>query len=219
MTRYAEGHKARTRQAIVDVATASLRSEGIEGARVTDVMRDAGLTHGGFYVHFGSKDELVAEACGAGVAAARESIVAVAERVPPAARVGAVLDAYLTEARRDSAGCTLATLGGEIARQPRKVRARFTRELAASLDAIAPLMDGDDADHREDQVLAMLASMVGAMMLSRAVSDRALSDRILDVGRRAIGDAVARAGRKRVTTPPAASSSAPRSSSPRTRGG
>jgi len=193
VTRYARGHKERTRRGIVDVATTALRSEGIDGARLSDVMRDAGLTHGGFYVHFGSKDDLVAEACGTGVAAARESIVAVASRAKPEDRVRAVLDAYLTGARRDTAGCTLATLGGEIARQPRKVRARFTRELAASLEAIAPFMDGADEEHRVDQVLAMVASMVGAMMLSRAVSDRALSERILDVGRRAIGGAVERA--------------------------
>jgi TetR/AcrR family transcriptional regulator, transcriptional repressor for nem operon len=196
MTRYGEGHKERTRRAIVDVATSTLRTEGIEGARVTDVMRDAGLTHGGFYVHFGSKDDLVAEACAAGVVAARESVIGVASRATPDARVRAVLDAYLTGARRDAAGCTLATLGGEIARQPRKVRARFTRELANSLEAIAPLMDGMDEERRVDQVLALVASMVGSMMLSRAVSDRALSDRILDVGRRAIAGAVAQAGRE-----------------------
>jgi TetR/AcrR family transcriptional repressor of nem operon len=195
MTRYGEGHKERTRREIVDVATTTLRSEGIDGARVSDVMRDAGLTHGGFYVHFGSKDELVAEACATGVVAARESIVAVASRARREDHARAVLDAYLTGARRDTAGCTLATLGGEIARQPRKVRARFTRELASSLEAIAPLMDGMDDERRVDQVLAMVASMVGAMMLARAVSDRALSDRILDVGRRAIGAAVEQTGR------------------------
>jgi TetR/AcrR family transcriptional repressor of nem operon len=194
VTRYAEGHKERTRRAIVDVAMTSLRTQGIEGARVTDVMRDAGLTHGGFYVHFASKDDLVAEATAAGVVAGRESVVALASSAVPQARVRAVLDAYLTHARRDAAGCTLATLGGEIARQPRKVRARFTRELASSFEAIAPLMDGIDEERRVDQVLAMVSSMIGAMMLSRAVSDRALSDRILDVGRRAIGAAVARAG-------------------------
>ena len=199
MTRYAEGHKERTRSAIVGVATSALRTDGIEGARVADMMREAGLTHGGFYTHFGSKDDLVAEACGAGVIAARESIVGVATRATPKARVRAVLDAYLTGERRDRAGCTLATLGGEIARQPRKVRARFTRELAISLEALAPLMNGMDEERRVDQVLAMVASMVGAMMLARAVSDRALSKRILDVGRRAIEGAVAQAGQADVS--------------------
>ena len=194
MTRYRKGHKERTRRDILDVATAKLRVDGIEGARVTDVMHDAGLTHGGFYVHFESKDDLVAEACAAGVVAAREAVIAVASRAAPDERVRAVLDAYLTRQRRDSAGCTLATLGGEIARQPGPVRARFTEELRKSVDTIAPLMDGIDETHRGDQVIAMVASMVGAMMLSRAVSDAALSERILDVGRRAMGGAVDRVG-------------------------
>lgn len=196
MTRYDSEHKARTRHEIVDAATTTLRVEGIAGARVGDVMREAGLTHGGFYVHFDSKDELVAEACASGVAAAREAIVATASRAAPEERVRAVLDAYLTRRRRDAAGCTLATLGGEIARQPEAVRDRFTEELARSIDAIAPLLDGVDATRRGDQVIAMVTSMVGAMMLSRAVSDAALSDRILAVGRRSLGGAVERAGRR-----------------------
>jgi TetR/AcrR family transcriptional regulator, transcriptional repressor for nem operon len=195
MTRYRKGHKESTRRGIVDVATSKLRVDGIEGARVSDVMREAGLTHGGFYVHFESKDDLVGEACAAGVAAAREAVIAAASRAAPAERVRAVLDVYLTPQRRDSAGCTLATLGGEIARQPESVRARFSEELLKSVDAIAPLMDGVDGRHRGDQVIAMVASMVGAMMLSRAVSDATLSQRILDVGRRAMSGAVERAGK------------------------
>jgi TetR/AcrR family transcriptional repressor of nem operon len=195
MTRYGKGHKERTRRDILDVATSKLRVDGIDGARVTDVMRDAGLTHGGFYVHFESKDDLVAEACAAGVVSAREAVLGVASRAAPADRVHAVLDAYLTAQRRDSAGCTLATLGGEIARQPAAVRARFTEELTRSVEAIAPLLDGVDEQHRGDQVIAMVASMVGAMMLSRAVSDPKVSQRILEVGRRAMGGAVERAGR------------------------
>lgn len=195
MTRYDEGHKERTRRSILGVAASALRSAGIEGARVSDMMRAAGLTHGGFYVHFASKNELVAEACATGVVSARDAVIGAASRAAPEERVRAVLDAYLTRERRDAAGCTLATLGGEIARQPAIVRARFTRELADSLEAIAPLMDGMDEEHRVDQVLALLASMVGAMMLSRAVSDRKLSDRILTVGRRAMGGAVEWAGR------------------------
>jgi TetR/AcrR family transcriptional repressor of nem operon len=195
MTRYDDAHKERTRQNILGAAASTLRSEGIEGARVSDVMRAVGLTHGGFYVHFASKDDLVAEACGAGVASAREAVVAAATRAAPDERVRAVLEAYLTRDRRDAAGCTLATLGGEIARQPAAVRARFTEELAESLEAIAPLRDGADEQGRVDQVLALVASMVGAMMLSRAVSDRKLSDRILAVGRRAMGGAVEWAAR------------------------
>jgi TetR/AcrR family transcriptional regulator, transcriptional repressor for nem operon len=194
MTRYGKDHKARTRRSIVSAAASTIRAEGIEGARVSDVMRDAGLTHGGFYSHFDSKDELVAEACASGVVAARESLLEVAAATSAEARVRAMLDAYLTSDRRDRAGCTLATLGGEIARQPAAVRARFTQELEKSLAQLAPAMNGADEEHRVDQVIALVSAMVGAMMLSRAVSDRALSERILDVGRRALGGAVEWAG-------------------------
>jgi TetR/AcrR family transcriptional repressor of nem operon len=140
---------------------------------------------------------LIAEACALGVVAARESLVDVARRASPDERVRACLDAYLTKERRDAAGCTLATLGGEIARQPARARKRFTEELARSLEDLAPLMSALDEERRLDQVLALVSSMVGAMMLSRAVSNRSLSDRILEVGRRAIGGAVEQAGRKR----------------------
>jgi TetR/AcrR family transcriptional repressor of nem operon len=195
MTRYPTKHKEETRQTIVTIAAAAMRREGIEGARVSDVMSEAGLTHGGFYGHFTSKDDLIAEACAAGVVAARASLVDVATRKSPNERVRACLDAYLTRHRRDAAGCTLATLGGEIARQPAQVRERFTKELAESLEALAPLMPALDEERRLDQVLALVSSMVGAMMLSRAVSSRRLSDRILEIGRRAMGGAVEWAGR------------------------
>ena len=197
MTRYDEGHKARTRSAILSVAAVALRNEGIEGTRVSDVMSEAGLTHGGFYVHFESKDDLVAEACAAGVVAARDALVQVAEASSPEKRVRAMLDAYLTAERRDRAGCTLATLSGEIARQPAHVRERFTEQLQRSLDVLAPTMNGDDDARRVDQIIALVSSMVGAMMLSRAVADRALSDRILAVGRRSLDAAVESAGRRR----------------------
>jgi TetR/AcrR family transcriptional repressor of nem operon len=190
MTRYPKEHKAEIRQGIVAIAAAAMRRAGIDGARVSDIMRKAGLTHGGFYVHFTSKDDLVAEACAAGVVDARASLVDVARDAAPRDRVQACLDAYLTRQRRDAAGCTLATLAGEIARQPLHVRKRFTEELAESLEALAPLMPALDEERRLDQVLALVSSMVGAMLLSRAVADRKLSDRILDVSRRTVGGAV-----------------------------
>jgi TetR/AcrR family transcriptional repressor of nem operon len=201
MTRYPKQHKARTRRAIVDAAASMLRDTGIDGTRVSDVMSDAGLTHGGFYAHFASKDALVADACVQGVVDARDSLLAVAARAAPDSPVQAFLDAYLTRDRRDAARCTLATLGGEIARQSPVVRARFTAALAESLAALEPTMSGLDEERRLDQILVLISSMVGAMLLARAVSDRALSNRILDVGKRSIGGAVEWAGREPQGTP------------------
>ena len=192
MARYSKEHKEQTRRSILSAATAAFRSRGILGTRVDEVMRLAGLTHGGFYAHFDSKDELVAEACVAGVCDARDKLFAVATRTSPEERIRALLDAYLTTERRDAAGCTLATLGCEIARQPAAVRRQFTRALIQSVEQLAPTMPADDAERQRDQTLALLSAMVGAMMLARAVSDRRLSDRILNLGRRAFGGAVER---------------------------
>ena len=194
MARYGPEHKRRTRQAIVGAAATELRRRGIEGARVSDLMAQAGLTHGGFYAHFDSKDELVGEACAAGVVVATDGLAAVAAQSEPGRRVQALLDAYLTTDRRDAAGCTLATLGCEIARQPPAVRARFTEALLDALDRLGAAMPADDAERRRDQVLAMISGMVGAMMLARAVGDPTLSERLLDVGRRGIPGAVERVG-------------------------
>ena len=194
MARYGPEHKRRTREAIVGAAAAELRGRGIEGARVSDLMAGAGLTHGGFYAHFESKDELVGEACAEGVVAATDALVAVAEAAAPERRVQALLDAYLTAERRDAAGCTLATLGSELARQPPAVRERFTAALLDAVERLGATMPAADAARRGDQVLAMVSSMVGAMMLARAVSDPGLSDRLLDVGRRGIAGAVERVG-------------------------
>src|SRR5258708_36426957 len=97
-------------------------------------------------------------------------LVDVATRASPNERVRACLDAYLTRDRRDAAGCTLATLGGEIARQPAQVRKRFTKELAESLEALAPLMSALDEERRLHQGPAPGSSLVGAVMLVRGVS-------------------------------------------------
>src|SRR5258708_17660418 len=130
MTRYPKKHKEETRQAIVTIAMAAMRREGIEGARVSDVMSEAGLTHGGFYGHFTSKDDLIAEACAAGVIAAREMLVDVATRASPNERVRACLDAYLTRDRRDAAGWTPAAHGGAVAPPPAHGTSRSSPDLA-----------------------------------------------------------------------------------------
>ena len=146
MARYSKEHKEQTRRSILSAATAAFRRPRDLGTRVDEVMGLAGLTHGGFYAHFDSKDELVAEACVAGVCDARDKLFAVATRTSPEKRVRALLDAYLTTERRDAAGCTLATLGCEIARQPAAVRRQFTRALIQSVEQLAPTMPADDAE-------------------------------------------------------------------------
>lgn len=191
--RYPKERKDETRRRIVDVAGPTLRAEGIDGAGVAAIMARAGLTHGGFYAHFPSKEALVAEACAAAVDAAGAYFRQVADAMPPALRAQAIADAYLTQRRRDEGSCALATLGSELGRQPAPVRDAFTRAFAASVEGLAPALPGADDEARTDAALTLLTSMIGAMTLARAVSDPVLADRILDAARRAVPRAAAAA--------------------------
>jgi TetR/AcrR family transcriptional repressor of nem operon len=145
-------------------------------------MASAGLTHGGFYAHFGGKEDLVAEACAHGMlAAARRRFESAAEDAPRP-KLSEYIDSYLGRAHRDlpATGCTVAALGADIARRPPETRHSFTRATQRYVDGVASLLP-KDAD--EDAAWALLAGMAGTLMLARAVDDPALSDRILRAGR------------------------------------
>ncbi|MGH2515139.1 MAG: TetR/AcrR family transcriptional regulator [Ktedonobacterales bacterium] len=182
---YSKAHKAQTRAKIVEAATHAFREEGIGGVGIPAVMRQAGLTHGGFYAHFESKDDLVAAACDAGYA---ESVARLRRRAARLAHddvVPSLMKSYLSPAHRDSpaSGCTIAALAGDITRAPADVRAAFTRGLAdyaQELGTYLPASAGDTADHKTDEALVLLAGMAGALLLARAVDDPHMSERILD---------------------------------------
>ena len=117
--RYASGHKEETRRQILEAAATELRRRGIAATSITELMSSVGLTHGGFYAHFQSKEALVAEALGLGVQQTAKMLETVAERVPSEGRLEAIFDAYLSLSHRNhpESGCVLAALGGEIARR------------------------------------------------------------------------------------------------------
>jgi TetR/AcrR family transcriptional regulator, transcriptional repressor for nem operon len=177
--RYAKGHKEATRKQIARIASGRFRRDGVEAVGVASLMADAGLTHGGFYSHFSSKEELV-----------REAVVGALERKRgQLAQAGAegglegILRAYLRPAHRDAParGCAFASLAAEIARHPPSTRAAFTREFEAHVALIA-----DHLPHGDRAVaLAIFSAMIGALQLARTVSDANLSDRILESATRA----------------------------------
>ena len=119
MVRYDRGHKRRTRAAIVETASQAFRGHGIERVGVGDVMARAGLTHGGFYAHFASKDALVAEACTSSLLETAGRVFGALDGTAPERTLSQVIRAYLSRAHRDApaTGCTIAALGGEIARR------------------------------------------------------------------------------------------------------
>ena len=169
----------RNREKILEVAGRLFRERGYDGIGVADIMKRAGLTHGGFYGHFPSKEDLAAEITARSVG--REGWL---ERLTGKANpsLGDVVRGYLTRRHRDDAGqgCLFAALGSDAARQPRSVRRAFTEGLRRRVDALEPLMPRRSEAARRQEALALIAGLVGALTLARAVDDTQLSDEILE---------------------------------------
>ena len=167
---------------ILDSAARRLRAEGIEGTAIVPVMRDAGLTHGAFYSHFGTKDELAAAAFAHAITTGRSHWIKPGPKEAWNDRLKRLAKRYLTPAHRDDLGtaCGFAALSSDAARAPAGFRATYERELRRSLAAIC---DGDESDDRMDAAIAVTAICVGGIALARAVPDAEFSERILRVAR------------------------------------
>ena len=170
---------AENRQRILEVAGRLFREKGFEGVGVDGIMEEAGLTHGGFYGHFASKDDLAAEIT-AEVFGREAWLEWLTGKTLPS--IAEVVRGYLTPRHRDDPGhgCFAAALGTEVARQPRSVRRAFTGELHRRLEILKDLVPGRSAAARRRQAIAMLAGLVGALILSRAVDDPQFSEEILE---------------------------------------
>lgn len=181
--RKSRAETAETRRRIVDLAARAFRRNGIAATGVAEIMAAAGLTHGGFYRHFGSKDQLVAEACSAGLGSMVESYRSASDggRDVFVER----LQSSLTPASRDdrSGGCPLVAMGSELVRgdvATRRAAASGFREL---VDEIARWLPAESGREARDDAIAVLTGMIGALTMSRVVDDAGLSARILRVGR------------------------------------
>jgi TetR/AcrR family transcriptional repressor of nem operon len=185
--RYSLDHKPATRARIVAAAGRVLLDKGLAGVGVHQVMARAGLTHGGFYAHFRSRDALIAEALEALLEERRGQLVAGLDELRGEQRLAQVVGRYLNRHHRDNAdaGCPLPALGGEVARADPELKRCFERGLAALADEIAnEIAARPGAAAPEERALATLALCAGGVMLSRAVGDGELSDRILRACRR-----------------------------------
>jgi TetR/AcrR family transcriptional repressor of nem operon len=178
--------KAETHERIVETAARAIRAHGYAGASVADVMKEAGLTHGGFYAHFASRDAMVEEAIDRAAGEGRTRLTAAAEGAEPGHALEAIVASYLSDrhVEHPESGCTLAALGSETARQAPALRRIATRQVRGLASLLAVQLPGGDTPDNRDGALALLCGMVGALSLARAVDDPALS--------RALRDAVAR---------------------------
>ena len=180
--RYEPDHKQQTRQRVLKAATRVIRAEGPHQMAVAKVMAKAGLTVGGFYAHFNSKDDLIAAAIDVMFDEARSRVMLETGARPPAEALGAYIDFYLSPAHRDAraTGCPMPSLAADLPRLTRTARERFAAGVAGlrqRLGGQLALLGHADPDA---EASSMIAELVGALSLARAEPDPAASDAILD---------------------------------------
>jgi TetR/AcrR family transcriptional repressor of nem operon len=186
--RYSKEHKQETHARIVKKASVRLREKGAHGIGVADLMKEAGLTHGGFYAHFDSREALVIEAFAYAMDRSTERWRKVAEETPPEKRLATIVETYLTPVHRDDPGhgCAVPTLGAEIARESPKTRKAFAAKLEQMIDMMADQILDVPRKTARKQAVAALATMIGTLVLSRIAGSGEMSDEILSAGREAV---------------------------------
>jgi TetR/AcrR family transcriptional regulator, transcriptional repressor for nem operon len=170
--------KDATHERIVAVAARAIRRSGYDGTGVADIMKEAGLTHGAFYAHFASREAMLAEAAGRACAESAAAVAEVVASVPPGMALASMLRAYLSKEHltRTDIGCPLAALGSETSRQTPEVRRVATRHVKEMIDLVARQSPEWGQPGAHQRALVTVATMVGALLLARAVDDPRLSD-------------------------------------------
>src|SRR5712675_1029404 len=186
--RYSKEHKLETRSRIVKKASMRLREKGAHGIGVADLMKDAGLTHGGFYAHFDSREALVIEAFAYAMDRSTERWRKIAEQTPLDKRLATIVETYLTPVHRDDPGhgCAVPTLGAEIARESAKTRKAFAAKLEQMIDIMADQILDVPRKAARKRAIAALTTMMGTLVLSRIAGNGEFSDEILAAGREAV---------------------------------
>jgi len=179
--RYQPEHKVEIHQKIVKDASRRVRTEGLSGAAVSTVMRDTGLTHGGFYKHFRSKDELLIEALREAFQEIADHLAQAAEHSQPGAGWKAIVKAYLSPEHCDHAEweCPLAALGSELGRASKAMKAQIFGELAKYRSRMLPFMPGRRTADREEAFFAIFSTMIGAIELARVLPEPEIRAKVL----------------------------------------
>jgi TetR/AcrR family transcriptional repressor of nem operon len=179
--RYRPEHKAEVHRKIVKDASRRVRAEGLNGAAVAAVMRDTGLTHGGFYKHFESKDELLLESLSEAFRDISDKLVRAAQQRHGEAAWKAIVKAYLSLEFCDHAerGCPLTALAPELARVDKKMRSRILFELVNYKTRMIPFMPGRRTADKERAFFAIFSTMIGAVEIARMLPERAAQEKVL----------------------------------------
>ena len=176
--RTAPSRKEATHERIVGAAARAIRRSGYDGTGVADIMKKVGLTHGGFYAHFASREAMLAEAADRAGAESVATLTRVAAAAPPQEALRSMIRAYLSKEHVEDAetGCPVAALGSETPRQASKVRRAATRRIKEVIDVVARHSPDQGKPGAYEHALVTVATMVGALVLARAVDDAKLSE-------------------------------------------
>ena len=186
--RYSREHKLETHARIVRKASVRLREKGAHGVGVADLMKEAGLTHGGFYAHFDSRDDLVIEAFTHAMDRSTERWRKLVEQTPREKRFATIVNSYLTSLHRDDPGrgCAIPTLGAEIARESARTRRVFAGRLDQMIDILADQVPNLPRKAARKRAAAAMATMIGTLVMARVAGSGDFSDEILGAGREAL---------------------------------
>jgi TetR/AcrR family transcriptional regulator, transcriptional repressor for nem operon len=182
MTRFASTRKELTHERIVEAAARTIRRSGYAGTGVADIMKNAGLTHGGFYAHFASREAMLAEATDRAGAEAVAALASIAAGAPPRQALVSLVRAYLSKEHVENAetGCPTVALGSETARQAPEVRRAATRRIEEVIELVARQSPDWGQPGAYERALVTVATMAGTLLLARAVDDSRLSDALCE---------------------------------------
>ena len=182
MRKTASRSKEATHERIVDVAARAIRRSGYEGTSVADIMKEAGLTHGGFYAHFASREAMLAEAADRAGADAMAAFARIAATAPRKQALRMIMMAYLSKDHLEDRekGCSVAALGSEMPRQAPEVRRAATSRIKEMIDVVARQLPDWGEPEAHERALVIVSTMVGTLLLARAVDDPKLSDALLE---------------------------------------
>jgi TetR/AcrR family transcriptional regulator, transcriptional repressor for nem operon len=178
---HSKAQKTKTHKRIISIASKRFREKGLARVGIAELMKEAGLTVGGFYKHFDSRDDLVAEAVSSAFGGWKCRVDA-AKAGGPSVSLAKLIDDYLDEAHRDNpgTGCAFSALAPEIARSDKQTRALTSEQVRNDIQLIAGLLPGKDKSRARSRAILTFSALVGAMSLARAVSDEGLSREILE---------------------------------------
>ncbi len=177
---HSQAEKEASHRRIVEAAAVQIRRDGVDAVRVGELMRDAGLSHGGFYRHFGSREELIDEAIDAALTDGSRQTDTGAT-VDPDTALAQIIDGYVSKAHRDNpqVGCAVAALSADVSRCGSRARQAYGRKVRRYIDRLVVLIRRAEPDANRDEAILILSALVGAVSMARAVDDAELSEEIL----------------------------------------